>query len=172
MYTKNYFMGIFVIVFGWAVTVMAPASNEKAVRPTNASVRNGTPGKQKSEKRPLEVVEDLADEQSTYDQLDDLTIEEEADVDINRKSKESKQLVLNAVKHMQKVSVARACEDFLYNEAWRKGEMYVFVYTADGICYAQGDTSYFIWKNITEIKGLGGTPLIKEMAAVAQKAGV
>lgn len=168
MYAKNHFVTIFVIIFGWTMILTAPTPTDKGVRPARASVRNSTP---KNVKQSVEAVEDLSDEQSTYDQLDDLTIEEEADVDINRKSRESKQLVLNAVKHMQKVSVARACEDFLYNEAWRKGEMYVFVYTADGVCYAQGDTSYFIWKNITEIKGLGGTPLIKEMAAVAQKGG-
>ena len=115
--------------------------------------------------------ENAAGDADPVDSLDDLSMTPEQDVDINRKSKECKQLVLNAVKHLQKVSVEKAMDDFLYNQAWRRGDMFVFVFTVEGVCLAHGDDSWLIWRNIMDVKGIGATPLIKEMAAVAQKGG-
>jgi polar amino acid transport system substrate-binding protein len=94
---------------------------------------------------------------------DDFAIQETTDVDINRKSEESKQLVLNGVKHFMKESVAVACNDFVHNMAWRKGELFVFVFKETGTCLAHGDDYDLIWQNIRDVKGIGGGPLIDDM---------
>lgn len=99
------------------------------------------------------------------------TLEEPADVDINRKSAECKRLTLNAVKHFMKVSVENACNDFIHNNIWRKGEIFVFVFNANGEVLAHGDDYDLIWKNIKNMKGPGGTPLIKDMIARGPKGG-
>lgn len=102
---------------------------------------------------------------------DDLTIEEESEIDINKKAAESKQLVLNAIKHIQKVPFEKAIDDFLNNKVWRKGEQFVAVFTKDGDVMAHGFDRDLIWTNIKETKGIGGKPLIDEMLAVAVKGG-
>ncbi|MBA2307510.1 cache domain-containing protein [Candidatus Dependentiae bacterium] len=94
-----------------------------------------------------------------------------SEVDINRKVASSKQLVLNAVKHLQKVSVERACNDFIRNGLWREGELFISVFTSDGICLANGDDNERIWKSIKGLKGVGGGPLITEMLNVGAKGG-
>ena len=103
------------------------------------------------------------------EQDDEITIQAVSDVDINRKSTESKKLVMNAVAHFKKVSVQEACNDFINNTIWRKGELFVFVFKASGICLAYGDDHEFIWKNIKEVKGLAGDPLINDMLAMGRK---
>ena len=108
------------------------------------------------------------------DQIDGSQIESgdgSNDVDINSKVVSSKRLVLNAVKHMQKVSVSRACNDFIRNSVWRDGELFISVFTADGICLAHGDDNDRIWKSIKDLKGVGGGPLIKEMLSTGAKGG-
>ena len=104
-------------------------------------------------------------------QEDELTIETESDVDINRKSDESKQLVLNAVKHFMKEPVAVAINDFVHNTIWRKGELFVFVFKDSGTCLAHGDDYDMIWQNIKGIKGVGGSPLINDMLRVGKEGG-
>lgn len=79
------------------------------------------------------------------------------------KTRQMKQLVSNAVKHFEKVAVEDACYDFIYNPIWRKGELFVFVYDENGVCYAHGDDSDLIWQNISHIKSVGGMTLIKDM---------
>ncbi len=100
---------------------------------------------------------------------DEITIQAMADVDINRKSNESKKLVQNAVTHFKKVSIQEACNDFIHNTIWRKGELFVFVFKASGTCLAYGDDHQMIWKNIKEIKGMAGDPLVNDMLAVGRK---
>ncbi len=103
--------------------------------------------------------------------LDDLAVEDIVDVDINRKLAESKELMLKAEKHFKKVSVAKACDDFIHNVAWRKGELFVFVFTTEAVCLAHGDDHDMIWKDIKDVKGIGGGPLIKDMEDVGKKGG-
>jgi cytochrome c len=92
-------------------------------------------------------------------------------VNIVRKSKESKVLVNNAVKHFLNSATDKALEDFIYTPTWRKGELFVFVFTQAGICLAHGDDSELIWKDISSIKGIGGSPLIKDMLMRGPKGG-
>lgn len=92
--------------------------------------------------------------------------------EIQRKAKEAKTLVVNAVKHFSAVSLEKAAEDFIYNSKWRKGELFVFVFDSNGVALAHGDDSDLIWKSIADIKGIGGTrPLIKDMLSVGRKGG-
>ncbi len=108
---------------------------------------------------------------SLSEESDDLKIDEESDVDINRKTQESKQLVLNGVKHFMKESVSVACNDFVHNTVWRKGELFVFVFKESGTCLAYGDDYDLIWQNIKEKKGIGGQPLINDMMHIGREGG-
>jgi len=104
-------------------------------------------------------------------QNDELTIQEDSDVDVNRKSQEAKQLVLNGVKHFMKESVGTACNDFVHNTLWRKGELFVFVFKESGACLAYGDDYDMIWHSIKGVKGVGGKPLINDMFTVGDQGG-
>lgn len=83
--------------------------------------------------------------------------------DIYRKSLEIKQLTNNAVKYFLNHSVETVCNDFVHKSVWRKGEMFPFVFREDGTVLAHGDNTDLIWKNISAVKGVGGTSLIREM---------
>ena len=109
--------------------------------------------------------------QDALDEIDDVVMKMADDVDIERKSKESVQLVKNAVQHFLKVPVSQACNDFINNNIWRKGELFVFVFTQKGICLAYGDDQQRIWQNHMTIKGIGGDPLINDMLAVGPNGG-
>ncbi len=102
---------------------------------------------------------------------DDTAPTPHGDVDIKRKAAECKRMVINAVKHLNKVSLENACNDFIHNSIWRKGELFVFVFDDKGLILAHGDDYDLIWKNIKHIKGVGGTPLLKDLLAIGAKGG-
>ncbi len=82
---------------------------------------------------------------------------------IKIKNAQAKRLVNNAIKHFMNVDITQACYDFIYNPAWRKGELYVFLIDENGICLAQGDDSELIWKNLSKLKTFDKLPLIDQM---------
>lgn len=90
-------------------------------------------------------------------------------MNIKSKKRQMKQLVDNAVAHLQKVPLEDACNDFIYNPVWRKGELFLFVYDEKGVCYAHGDDNDLIWKNLSNIKTIGGLSLIEHMFHRAEK---
>lgn len=110
-------------------------------------------------------------EESFSQGIDEGTRLTKSDVDINRKSAECKRLTNNAVKHFMKVSIENACNDFIHNSIWRKGELFVFVINAEGVILAHGDDYDLIWNNISKLKGVGGTPLLKNFLTIGQKGG-
>lgn len=109
--------------------------------------------------------DDQVDRESLADQ------DKEHEADINKKVAASKRLVLAAVKHIQKVSIPRACNDFIRSAVWREGELFISVFTDDGICLAHGDDNERIWKGMKDLKGVGGAPLIKDMLTTGAKGG-
>ena len=96
----------------------------------------------------------------------DLTLTVKADVDIQRKLAESKQLTVNAAKHFVKVSIENACNDFIHSNVWRKGELFIFVIGADGTVYAHGDDYDRIWTSFKEVQLIGGGSFMKDALAV------
>ena len=70
------------------------------------------------------------------------------DGNIERKALECKRLTNNGIKHFMKKSVENACNDFIHDTIWRKGELFVFVFDAQGVVLAHGDDTDLIWKNI------------------------
>ena len=109
--------------------------------------------------------------QHALQEVDDVAMKGSDDVDIEKKSQESVQLVKNAVQHFLKVPVAQACNDFISNNVWRKGELFVFVFTQSGVCLAYGDNQERIWQNHMSSKGIGGDSLIHDMLAVGPDGG-
>ena len=65
-----------------------------------------------------------------------------------------------------------ACNDFIHNSVWRKGELFIFVFDAEGVVLAHGDDYDLIWTNIKDMKGIGGMPLIKDMLQLGRKVAV
>ncbi len=92
-------------------------------------------------------------------------------VNSKNKVKQIKQLVDNAVKHLDKVSLEQACNDFIYNPTWRKGELYVWIVDENGVTYASGDDTDSIWKTAKEglKKEKGTKSLIEQMLAAGPK---
>jgi signal transduction histidine kinase len=95
------------------------------------------------------------------------------DVDIRKKELDAKQLISKAADFlMQKnVHISEACHAFQRDPEWRVGEMAIFVFDANGICYLYGDNSDRIWKNFSSITTISDEPLIKTMLEVGRIGG-
>lgn len=102
---------------------------------------------------------------------EEIELDPRLEPDIKRKSLEIRRLTKNAVRHFLNNSIEVACNDFVHSAQWRKGELFIFVYDKKGNCLAHGDDTYLIWKNISDVKGRGGIPLIQQMLRLPGKGG-
>ena len=68
--------------------------------------------------------------------------------------------VSRAVPHFVKHSIAHSCHDFIYDPAWRSGELFIFVLDERGICYVFGDEQSHIGKDFSSYKDVMNMPLV------------
>ncbi len=69
------------------------------------------------------------------------------DKQITIKSQQAKDLVLDAVKEIQKNGIGIACKAFIDDPSWRVGEMYIRIFDSNGYCYCDGFEKDTLWKN-------------------------
>jgi cytochrome c len=98
--------------------------------------------------------------------MGDIEFEPQIEPDVERKAGEIKQLTVNAVRYFLRNSLDISCNDFVRGPLWRKGELFPFVFDQNGTVLAHGDDIHLIWKDISHVKGLAGTSLIKDMLAI------
>ncbi len=87
----------------------------------------------------------------------------EGDVDVARKMKECEQLVAKASMLFAKKNLAAACRAFRFDDAWRVGDITVFVIGEDGVLYVQGDEYQETWEDYREDKDLQDHSFVAEM---------
>jgi len=93
------------------------------------------------------------------------------EVDIKRKIKECKELVLQAVKFFEKETLGHACRSFQNDtQQWRKGEISIFVLEQNGICYVNENKNE-IWQNFKTMTNTVGENFVDEMITVGAKGG-
>ncbi len=91
--------------------------------------------------------------------------------DIEQKRKEVLDLVKRATKELQSNPLDVACNRFTHTKEFIKGDLYVFVYDARGICFAHGEDSHLLWKNLYDLKDWVGTPVIQNLIKMAKEGG-
>ncbi len=90
---------------------------------------------------------------------------------IEARLQDIKDLVSKAVPHFLNNDIEIACRDFAHGSGWRLGNIFVFVFDADGNVLVHGDDTTLIWQSINNIKGVSGQPIIKDMLVTGSKGG-
>jgi len=80
---------------------------------------------------------------------------------IKNKKEEIKRLTENAAIYFLNTTIENACNSFINDDIWRKGELFIFVFDEDGNCYAHGDDTNLIWKNLIKSNIKDGHHILK-----------
>ena len=94
-----------------------------------------------------------------------------APFDIQKKKKDIVSLVKRAAQELRKSSLDIACNRFTHTKDFINGELYVFVYSIDGICLAHGEDAQLLWKNLYNLTDWVGTPLVQDIIRTAKDGG-
>jgi hypothetical protein len=82
---------------------------------------------------------------------------------------DAKALVARGVKHVAEVGQEQAFKDFSDPKgAFVEGELYILVYSFDGVCLAHGSDQKLIGTNRLEVTDASGKKFIAEMVAAAK----
>ena len=100
-----------------------------------------------------------------------LAQEKSTEVSIPKKMETAQTLVDKAVDFFKKQTVAKACRAFQQDERWRAGEMFVFVFAADGTCYVHNEDFHIIWRDYFDEKDEFAESFIKEMVDKGEEGG-
>lgn len=78
-------------------------------------------------------------------------------------------LVIRAVEHLEKVGEKQAFADFQdRSKPFIEGELYVLVYSLDGVCLAHGQDPKLVGQKRLDVTDPNGRKYIAEMVAAAQ----
>jgi signal transduction histidine kinase len=94
----------------------------------------------------------------------------DTEVDIKVKIADCKKLVEEAVVFFKEKPLLRACQSFQNDSKWKKGEIFIFVFERDGICYVD-ENPYMVWQNFTTQKNTIGSNFIEDMLQQGEKGG-
>jgi cytochrome c len=85
---------------------------------------------------------------------------------------EARELVARAVKHVGEVGDKQAFADFNdKTKAFVNGDLYVFVYSLDGVCLAHGGDPSMIGAHRLDVTDANGRKFIAEMITLAKEKG-
>lgn len=98
-------------------------------------------------------------------------LDESREPDIDRKMEQCVAMVSDAVKFFKEKPLGEACRSFQRDLVWRKGEIFPFVFDADGTCFVHDDDLTVIWKTFNTTKAGAGESLIQRMLKVAENGG-
>jgi len=91
--------------------------------------------------------------------------------DIDRKMEQCVAIVSDAIKFFKEKPLGEACRAFQRDLTWRKGEIFPFVFDADGTCFVHDDDLTVIWKTFNTTKAGAGESLIQRMLKSAENGG-
>jgi cytochrome c len=90
---------------------------------------------------------------------------------IARKEVSAKNMVEMAVTLLAKKSMAEVCNTFIFDPAWRKGELIMFVFDGTGVCLMHGLDRDVIWQNFGNEKDKTQRSFIAEMIEKGEHGG-
>lgn len=99
-------------------------------------------------------------------------VDESYRVDIGKKVNAMKSLVEKAVPFFKKASIEESCQAFMNDPQWRDGEIGIFVFNSEGICYVFGQESSVIWKDFYDKKTASDNDFIPEMLQIGKDGGI
>lgn len=94
------------------------------------------------------------------------------EVDVEKKVNDCRVLVAEAVKFFKKNSVEDSCKAFVQDKHWRKGEIGIFVFNSDGVCYAFSHDKSVIWQSFYNKKTLSENEFIPAMMKAGKQGGL
>jgi signal transduction histidine kinase len=96
---------------------------------------------------------------------------EDLTFNIEQKEKQVIDLVNRAARELQNKPLDVACNRFSHTKDFIYGDLYIFVYDTQGTCFAHGDDSHLIWKNLYELRDQLGMLIIQEIIKKAKAGG-
>ncbi len=111
------------------------------------------------------------DEPSKLDTAAPLLVSDELLFDIEKKTKDVKELVERAKKELQDRPLDVACNRFTHTKEFIKGDLYVFVYDINGTCLAHGEDAHLLWQNLYNLTDWVGTPIVQDIIKIAKAGG-
>jgi len=97
--------------------------------------------------------------------------EDAADEERQQAREAVEELLKRGIDYFDRHSVAATCSAFSHTKDFVKGELYLFVYTQDGVCLAHGEQSDLLWKNLSEHRDSFGTFPVREIVQKAKDGG-
>lgn len=92
------------------------------------------------------------------------------ELNVEKKQKQVTDLVNKGVEYFNKTkSLEEIFNNFSHNPEYRRGELYLFVYDIEGMCWAKGSEKGRIWKNYLNDRDAYGVPYVRNMIEVAKK---
>jgi len=153
------------------VEVKDAHSEEQAV------ARKGLANKSRDEDADLDIA--IEDDQAGGGVEEPVTREEETEsrsheedvFDVQAKRKQVTDLVEQGIEYIKKHPANQAFYEFTHTKNFIKGELYLFVVKANGVCLAHGEQTDLVWKNVYELRDSFGTPFVKDYIQKAHQGG-
>lgn len=98
-------------------------------------------------------------------------IDDEEEADIQARRSIALDLVKKGKEFFKNNTLDVACNMFTRSPQFRKGEVYLFVFDTNGICYAHGDESDLLWKDFKTIEDEYGSVFVLDFIKTARKGG-
>lgn len=90
---------------------------------------------------------------------------------LEKKHKETIDLVHRAVQELKTQSLDTACNRFSHTKKFVYGDLYIFLFDVNGTCLAHGEDAHLIWQNLYNLKDWVGTYVIREIINKAKAGG-
>ncbi|TET35707.1 hypothetical protein E3J61_01645 [Candidatus Dependentiae bacterium] len=91
--------------------------------------------------------------------------------DVDKKRKETIDLVHRAVQELKTQPLDIACNRFSHTKNFVYGDLYIFLFDVNGINLAHGEDAQLIWKNLYDLKDWVGTFIVQELIKKAKAGG-
>jgi signal transduction histidine kinase len=73
--------------------------------------------------------------------------------------------------YLKNHSESESFNAFNYNKKFLDGDIFLFVYSLDGVCLANGDDSWWLWQNMYNFRDSFGTFIVRVLIEKAQEGG-
>ncbi len=91
--------------------------------------------------------------------------------DAESKKKEVVQLVEQGIAYLQSHPPHEAFQAFVRDKNFKKGELYLFVFDTNGVCFAHGEEESLVWQNLYNIRGSYGSYIVQDIIKKGQSGG-
>jgi signal transduction histidine kinase len=91
--------------------------------------------------------------------------------DIAVKRKTAVDLVESGIEFLKRNDTNQTFRAFTHTKDFIKGELYLFVFNSKGVCFAHGQQSDLLWKNLINLRDSYGTPFVRDIIKKGEQGG-